>query len=78
MSFPSPVYEAFDDGSVGEPEGARGTLVRARAHKDSVSSIQSSQAVEKVRVLKEVNGDGATLLTRKQRQRLKRKMKGGS
>ena len=36
------------------------------------------QAVEEVRVLKEVNGDGATRLTRKQRQRLKRKMKGGS
>ena len=36
------------------------------------------QAVDKVRVLKEVNGDGVTRLTRKQRQRLKRKMKGGS
>ena len=36
------------------------------------------QTVDKVRVLKEVNGDGVTRLTRKQRQRLKRKMKGGS
>ena len=36
------------------------------------------QAVDEVRVLKEVDGDGATRLTRKQRQRLKRKMKGGS
>ena len=36
------------------------------------------QAVDEVRVLKEVNGDGVTRLTRKQRQRLKRKMNGGS
>ncbi len=33
---------------------------------------------DEVRVLKEVNGDGVARLTRKQRQRLKRKMKGGS
>lgn len=46
--------------------------------KDGPTIIKVGQAVEKMRTLKEENVDGAKRLKQKQRQRLKRKMKGGS
>ena len=82
----NPVGQAADEVRVlKDLNGDRGGVVVDRSLSGTVAKSAADfknnpvgQAVEEVRVLKEKNGDGATRMTRKPRQRLKRKMKGGS
>ena len=68
-------HHLHDRGRVVVGRSLSGTATKSTA---DYKKNPAGQAVDEAWVLKEKNGDGATRMTRKQRQRLKRKMKGGS